>query len=198
MWMLAGLLSYVIDCGFTPPDKVLFDRFCSSITLAMVDQNAYTSALQAFFVLQRRNLYLQHAPPTLTEGHKVRRMSSSPFGKELFEPQVLSEVTEEHKGDSAVTNQAAMNKFLSSFSLANTPSFKKKTPAVGNTQGPSPQGAIQAGSPLTDKNAFSGSGASGAARPYSRQKYRGKKGKGPMFPKGGGSKPAEPNQGFRK
>ena len=199
MWLLAGLLSYVIDCGFTPPDKLLFDKFCSSLSLSMVDQNVSAASFQAYLALLKRDLYLQHCPPTVDDGQKARLLASDPFAKDLFDPDILAAVIEEHKGDSVVATQASFQKFLTNFSVGSTPAFKRKAPSsAADSQGPSTSGAALAGTPLgPSRGAAPSTSASGSAKTSGKQRFRHKRGKGSSYQKGG-SKPSEAQQGFQK
>ena len=55
--------------------------------------------IQAFLVMNRRKLYLSHAPPTLSDGQKVKLLSSLIFSKDLFDQQIPETVVAEHQGD---------------------------------------------------------------------------------------------------
>ena len=72
------------DCSFVPSDASLFEKFCSSISLASVDQVVMVNKLIPFFLLHRRSLCLSHLPPSVTVDQKTRLLSSPPFSLVLF------------------------------------------------------------------------------------------------------------------
>ena len=194
MWMLAGFLSYILDT-YVPPDKQVFDKFCSSISLSMVDQNTAAASLQSFFALLRKDLYLQHCPPTLNDDQRSKLLNSSPFSKDLFDSEVLQSVIDQHKGDSATAANVAISKHFTGHA-GSVPSFKKKDPAAV-TQGPSSSGAAMAGTPLGDSRSSAPSPAPAAPyKSHGKQRWKGKKGKGPSLPKN--QKPPGPGQNFGK
>ena len=168
MWLIGALLNYIKSTGYTPPDVTLFERICRSFSSAQVRSHAFMLKLQAFLTMNRRNLYLAHAPPSLGTGQKRRLLSETPFGRDLFNEETLDTVIKEHQGDvNASTNQNLARAISSAFS-----GKKRKVES-------SSSGEAQSGSPLVDpKASASGSSASSVARRWTNSRGRGRGGRG--------------------
>ena len=131
-------------------------------------------------------------PATMMEEQKARLLSSSPFGPDLFDNSLLSEVSSSHK-DSVQTQ--GFVRFLSS----QRGGAGKKDSSSSHQ----PEGAALAGSPLQGHPAqASGATASlfGGSRPYKRGGvWRGSKGKGKGSGRGAAaSTSGNQGKGFQK
>ena len=100
------LLELYKEQWYNPPDIAMFEKLCSSITGAQMRYNAFLQRVQAYFIMQRRNLYLFHAPSSLTDDQKTKLLLSPIFDQVLFDQTTLDSVISEHQGDvSNLTNQ---------------------------------------------------------------------------------------------
>ena len=173
MWLFGGLLNYVKGSNFAPPDVALFERMCSSITGAQVRTNALLQKLQAFMVMNRRQLYLAHAPASLNDEQKVRLMSAPVFNDDLFNSTTLESVISEHQGDVSAASNQSLVKAISSVLPSLVGRGKKRS---YDEVAP---GMASMASPLSDpKASTSGISASsiGGRNFYNRGRGRGNRG----------------------
>lgn len=170
MWLLAGLLQYIKSAGFQPPDLPMFERLCSSITGAQVKNNACLNRIQAYCVLNRRRLYLSHAPPSLSEEQKLKLMNSPIFGKELFDGPTLDSIISEHQGD--VSTKANQHLVTAISSWVGQGNKKRKIDE-------SSSGMASPGTPLSEPRAStSGTSASQVRGQQFHNRGRGRGGRG--------------------
>ena len=72
-------------------------------------QCTWTHQASSYLVARRREFYIRHLPPSVSDSQKKRLASASPFTQELFDPQILEKVTSEFKGDIATSAQVTLS-----------------------------------------------------------------------------------------
>ena len=116
-WMVSTIFGYARESGFEPPDPSLYSKISSSVSLSLVEQSKIAHAMSACLSTLRRQHFLKHCAPTVTESQKSRLAASSPFSKFLFDPDVLTKVAEEFEGTAATQHHLGVSKALASGAL---------------------------------------------------------------------------------
>ena len=158
-WLVAALFEYLRSNGFVPPDGPLFSRLEDSLSLALVDQARTALSLSAFSVLTRRAHFLKFAS-LVPEGQKAKLLGSDPFGKDLFDGEILEEIVKDFEGAQATSSHINVSKAVTKglFMLAKAKGDKEapsqstggKSPVVapgnGNQSRPDAQNSFDASS----------------------------------------------------
>ena len=126
-WLVAALFAYIRENGFVAPDSAFFSRLTSSLSLALVDQAKLAFSMSAFLNMSRRNHCLKFAAPSVTAGQKARLLGSDPFGSDLFDPNVLKEVSAEFDGDAATSSNLSVVSLVAQGALSVSSGVKRKS-----------------------------------------------------------------------
>ena len=130
LWIISSLFNMLHEEGYTSKDPEVLRKMSDTLSSAMVCQSITTHQLTSYMVAQRREQALKHLPLSVSDPQRFRLAASSPFSRDLFDPEVLKEVTEEFKGDVATSAHVAY------MSKPKAPSFNRRR-RVGQTgQGP--------------------------------------------------------------
>ena len=120
MWTISTLFSWLDEAGLTKIDPEMVGQMSNSLSYAMASQCTLSHQISSYLVAQRRDHYLQQLPSTITKSQKNRLAATSPFSKQLFDPELLEKITSDFKADMATSAQVAWT------SLVSPPDFKKR------------------------------------------------------------------------
>ena len=109
MWVLSGLLGFVLLQDFTPADPALFNQLVTALSKSLAHQAQVSASHTAFLCHRRREFYLSHLPAYFSDVTK-RSMLSSPavFADSLFREEVVSRLLEATRSLSSLKSQQAM------------------------------------------------------------------------------------------
>ena len=78
MWLLSGLLGFMLVQGFAPADAALFNTLVTSLSKCLAHQASLSASQTAFVGLKHRQFYLSHLPAYFSDINK-RAMLASPL-----------------------------------------------------------------------------------------------------------------------
>ena len=87
LWTVTALFRFLSDSGYCPMDDTLLDQFQRSFSRGAENVAAALASTTAFVTTKRRESFLSHMVPSVTDSQKRKLPSDPIFGqKDLFAP----------------------------------------------------------------------------------------------------------------
>ena len=155
MWLLSAHFSMLHLQGVHLEEPELHERILRSLSTALEDATRLGFAQSALVNFCHKIHFLQFTAPSITQGQKDRLLGSDPFDENLFDPEILKEITKEFEGTEATSSHINISKALS---RGYSPFYKRKREDFYQRQLPVGRGSLLP-SPSNFKSPFSLLGA---------------------------------------
>ena len=135
MWVLSGLIAYIRQHGFVPPDPSLFNTMVTALSRGLANQASSLGSLTSFLEVRRREFYLSHLPAYFLESNK-RSMLAAPVwqASQLFPESDVQSLLSLTQTSSQLRSQQALVDVASRGS-----GFRSRRPARSSPARPSPR-----------------------------------------------------------